>query len=105
MTSSGPPMEASSVSRLISKGSPMRISVPLTLQTRLGRRIALLFVLTALLPIAVMTVQGYLSVRSRAIAEARGELSRAAKSIGMGVIGPAAGGGAILLAHEPHADG
>jgi HD-GYP domain-containing protein (c-di-GMP phosphodiesterase class II)/HAMP domain-containing protein len=74
----------------------MRISVPLTLQTRLGRRIALLFVLSALLPIAVMTVQGYLSVRSRAIAEARGELSRAAKSIGMGFIGQLAGAGDIL---------
>ena len=74
----------------------MRISMPLTLQTRLGRRIALLFVLSALLPIAVMTVQGYLSVRSRAIAEARGELNRAAKSIGMGFIGQLVGAGDIL---------
>src|ERR1035437_7595012 len=96
MTSSGPPMDASSVSRLISKGSPMRISVPLTLQTRLGRRIALLFVLSALLPIAVMTVQGYFAVRARAIADARGELSRVAKNIGMGFIGQLAGGGDIL---------
>ncbi len=60
--------------------------LPLTLQTRLGRRIALLFVVSALVPVAVMAVQGYVQVTSRLTNESQTQLDRAAKGVGMGIL-------------------
>ncbi|HLA89503.1 MAG TPA: HD domain-containing phosphohydrolase [Gemmatimonadaceae bacterium] len=64
----------------------MRIRLPLTLQTRVGRRIALLFVVSALVPIAVLFVIGYVQVRGELVAQARAQLGQAAKNIGMGLV-------------------
>lgn len=78
--------------------------LPLTLQTRLGRRIALLFVVSALVPLAVMAVQGYAQVRSRLIDESQLQLQRAAKNVGMGIVGQLNGAENILI-ELPHEHG
>lgn len=64
----------------------MRLPIPLTLQTRVGRRIALLFVVSALLPVAALAVVGYRQVRSQLLAQAAEQLEQAAKNVGMGLI-------------------
>ena len=58
----------------------------LTLQSRVGRRIAMMFVLSALLPILALGLLGYFQVRSQLITQAQAQLALAAKSVGMNVI-------------------
>ena len=62
------------------------MKLPLTLHTRVGRRIALLFVLSALLPIVVLAVVGYGQVRDQLEAQAREQLVQMAKNVGMGFL-------------------
>ena len=62
------------------------MELPLTLQTKVGRRIALLFVMSALLPIAVLAVLGYAQVRDQLEAEAKAQLDQTAKNVGMGFL-------------------
>ncbi|HUX33707.1 MAG TPA: HD domain-containing phosphohydrolase [Gemmatimonadaceae bacterium] len=77
------------------------LPVPLTLQTRLGRRIALLFVVSALVPVAVMGVQGYAQVTGWLTSESRTRLNLAAKSIGMGIVAQLGKAHDILTALPP----
>jgi putative nucleotidyltransferase with HDIG domain len=62
------------------------LKLPLTLQTRVGRRIALLFVMSALLPIVVLAVIGYAQVRDQLVAQATERLTQTAKNVGMGFL-------------------
>ena len=62
------------------------MKLPLTLQTRVGRRVALLFVLSALLPIVVLAVVGYAQVRDQLEAQAKEQLIQTAKNVGMGFL-------------------
>jgi HD-GYP domain-containing protein (c-di-GMP phosphodiesterase class II) len=62
------------------------IRVPLTLQTRLGRRIALLFVISSLVPVGTMAVLAYLQMAPRAVADATEQLRRMQGSVGMGIV-------------------
>ncbi|MDA1080971.1 MAG: HD domain-containing protein [Gemmatimonadetes bacterium] len=64
----------------------MRFPIPLTLQTKVGRRIALLFVVSALLPVAVLAVEGYRQVRGQLVAQAMAQLAQAAKRVGMELV-------------------
>jgi len=57
-----------------------------TLQTRVGRRIVLLFVVSALLPVVALAVVGYVQVRRQLLAQAHAQLARAARDVGMGVV-------------------
>jgi len=57
-----------------------------TLQTKVGRRIVLLFVVSALLPVLALAVVGYVQVRRQLIAQAHAQLARAARDVGMGVV-------------------
>jgi len=61
-------------------------TLPLTLQTRVGRRIATLFVISALLPILMLAVLGYFRVRGQLLTQTRQQLGQAAKSVGMGLL-------------------
>lgn len=74
----------------------MRLTLPVTLQTRLGRRIALLFVVSAVLPLAVMTIQGYSQVQAQLIADRSQQLDQSAKNLGMAVLGQLSNAGLIL---------
>ncbi len=74
----------------------MRLTLPVTLQTRLGRRIALLFVVSAVLPLAVMTIQGYTQVQAQLMDDSKTQLSHAAKNLGMTVIGQLSAAEVIL---------
>jgi len=60
--------------------------MPLTLQTRLGRRIGGLFIISALLPVVALAVLGYRQVRDQLTADADAQLRQSAKSVGMEVI-------------------
>ena len=60
--------------------------LPWTLQSRVGRRIVTLFVLSALVPILVLTVLGYFQVRNQLLDQARAQLGLSAKSVGMNLI-------------------
>lgn len=75
----------------------MSIRLPLTLQTRLGRRIALLFVVSALIPVGVLAVEGYLQVRRQLVGQATGQLNVAAKNVGMGLVERLSVAGTLLL--------
>jgi len=77
------------------------LPVPLTLQTRLGRRIALLFVVSALVPVAVMGVQGYAQVTGWLKNESQTRLELAAKSVGMGIVAQLGNAHDILGALPP----
>ncbi len=57
-----------------------------TLQTRVGRRIVLLFVVSALVPVLALAVVGYAQVRRQLLAQAHTQLTRAARDVGMGVV-------------------
>jgi len=76
----------------------VRFPLALTLQTRVGRRIALLFVVSALLPVGVLAVEGYRQVRSQLVAQATSQLEQAAKNVGMGLLDQLRGAEATLLA-------
>ena len=61
-------------------------ALPLSIQTHVGRRLLSLFVLSALVPIAVLAVIGYVQVRSQLTTQAESLLRQAAKSVGMGLL-------------------
>ena len=61
-------------------------ALPLTIQTRFGRRILALFVLSALVPILVLAALGYAQVRDQLTSQTETLLRQAAKSVGMGVL-------------------
>jgi putative nucleotidyltransferase with HDIG domain len=61
-------------------------ALQLTLQTRFGRRIGGLFVISALVPIVVLAVLGYRQVRDQLMIDADAQLRQAAKSVGMELI-------------------
>src|SRR5438046_951917 len=61
-------------------------TLPLSLETRVGRRIVLLFVVSALVPVGALAALGYAQVRRQLVADAEGQLSQAAKAVGMGVL-------------------
>ncbi len=63
-----------------------RPTLALTLQTKVGRRIVLLFVLSALLPVAALAALGYAQVRRQLVARSEEQLAEAAKGVGMGVL-------------------
>ena len=62
------------------------MSLTLTLQSRVGRRIATLFVVSAVLPILALGLLGYIQVRDQLLDQARSQLALSAKSVGMNVI-------------------
>ena len=64
----------------------MARTLPLTIQTHVGRRLLSLFILSALVPIAVLAVIGYVQVRSQLTTQAESLLRQAAKSVGMGLL-------------------
>ena len=59
---------------------------PLGLQTRVGRRMATLFVLSALVPIVVLAVLGYRQVRDQLLSDSRLRTAQHAKSLGMNLL-------------------
>lgn len=61
-------------------------ALALTLSTKVGRRIVLLFVISALLPVIALAVLGYTQVRRQLIARSQEQLAEAAKGVGMGVL-------------------
>jgi putative nucleotidyltransferase with HDIG domain len=63
-----------------------RRTLALTLQSRLGRRIVLLFVISALLPVLALAAVGYAQVRRQLVTRAQQDLAQAAKSVGMGIL-------------------
>ncbi len=75
----------------------MQLTLPLTLQTRVGRRMALMFVLSALLPVAVLAVEGYRQVRAELQELATAELGQTARDVGQGLLDQLKGAENTLL--------
>ena len=63
-----------------------RLTLALTLQTKVGRRIVLLFVISALLPVLALAAVGYFQVRRQLVMRSQEQLADAAKGVGMGVL-------------------
>src|SRR5512144_2832697 len=74
----------------------MQRALPLTIQTRVGRRLLLLFVLSALLPIGTLAAIGYFQVRAQLTSQTESLLRQSAKSVGMGLLDQLRGARATL---------
>ncbi len=72
------------------------IRVPVWLQTRLGRRIALLFVISALVPLAVMAVLDYRQEKTRVVNAAWAQVRSTGRSARMSILGQLADADTLL---------
>ena len=73
------------------------MALPRTLQTRVGRRIVLLFVVSALVPVLALAAIGYRQVRRQLLTQAHAQLARAARDVGQSTVIAFAAGFASTL--------